>query len=466
MATVPRLLATTLGISFLGIVLALVASRGISRRLTAERLAPVLAEAIPSSALQACREGRPSTARLSEALEFHFHGARGEALTPGAPPLDTHLLARLSRGERSTGTSDMREVRVLIALPDAGGCAYAQAHWRTAGRAYTALGGWLLASLALVGAALAAGVIAFVARPFVMQLQALGKASRSIGTAAWTPPPVVLAEATPVASALADAHARVLDDATHLRGRGDALEALLAELTHDVRTPLASLQLALDEIAEQTSEEALPALRRALSDLMYMKSLTSNLRLAERLQPRDPVGGAREPRPALDATPIEVSAILRRVVERAQPFALRRGVELVSTLAEHVQVRGDATATEQTFTNLLDNAIAYGDPGTHVSVMLDATGVVVEDDGPGVIPDELPRLGTRAFRGHTARTRDAKGSGLGLAIAREVCERSGWTIAFARNETPTPQSPRPHGFRVTIRFTATPSSNEPRRDGS
>jgi signal transduction histidine kinase len=190
-----------------------------------------------------------------------------------------------------------------------------------------------------------------------------------------------------------------------------------------------------------------------------MKSLTSNLRLAERLQPRDPGNGAQASRPALDATPIDVSAILRRVVERSQPFALRRGVDLVSTLTEHVQVRGDATATEQTFTNLLDNAIAYGDPGTHVSVTLDATGVVVEDDGPGVIPDELPRLGTRAFRGHAARTRDAKGTGLGLAIAREVCERSGWTIAFSRNETPTPRSPQPHGFRVTIRFTDVPSSN-------
>jgi signal transduction histidine kinase len=66
----------------------------------------------------------------------------------------------------------------------------------------------------------------------------------------------------------------------------------------------------------------------------------------------------------------------------------------------------------------------------------------VADDGPGVPPAEMPRLGERTFRSDEARQRDPRGSGLGLAITSEVCSRCGWKLGFDRE--------LPRGLRVTL----------------
>jgi signal transduction histidine kinase len=68
--------------------------------------------------------------------------------------------------------------------------------------------------------------------------------------------------------------------------------------------------------------------------------------------------------------------------------------------------------------------------------------LVVADDGPGVLPAELPHLGERTFRSDEARQRDPSGSGLGLAITSEICGRCGWNLSFERQE--------PKGLKVEI----------------
>ncbi len=442
--TFRRLFFTTTVVALCAMAGALLAGRGLARRLAAERVAEVLVDAIPTQGLAACSAGNPQGTKVSERLEFAYYSVSGLPLSPGALPVPAPLMARIGEGRTAVSASNA-EAKMLLRLDvTAGDCAFALATWRFQGQNRATAGGGLIAVLSVLLALLLGAGTVIAIRPLAAQLRELQRSARSLArprTASsesnFIPPQVILEEAREVAQVLVEAEARIAETSASLRQRSEDLEALLGELTHDVRTPLASIQFALDEVAETAGAEALPALRRALSDVIYMKSLTSNLRLAERLQGGSPLGDA----------PIDVAELLSRTVERVEPFALRRGIELAAKI-DPVLIRGDATALEQVFTNLLDNAVAYGDPGVHVRVRLAAGKFQIEDDGPGVSEEELPHLTTRSFRGNAAhsRPRDTKGSGLGLAIVREVCERSGWLLSFSR----VPQG----GLRVVIDFRA------------
>ena len=145
----------------------------------------------------------------------------------------------------------------------------------------------------------------------------------------------------------------------------------------------------------------------------------------------------------------DVGETVDRVLARTRYFAKNRGIVLDAARPDvAIYARCHPTAAEQAITNLVENAIAYGDAGGHVAVVLEADegrksfSLVVADDGPGVLPAELPRLAERTFRSDEARQRDPSGSGLGLAITSEVCGRCGWTLSFDRQE--------PRGLRVEI----------------
>ena len=96
---------------------------------------------------------------------------------------------------------------------------------------------------------------------------------------------------------------------------------------------------------------------------------------------------------------------------------------------------------------MIQNAAIYVDDGGHVAIVVrgddDAAFTIdVRDDGPGVPPPELPRLGTGTFRSDQARQRDPRGRGIGLAITAEVCRHFGWTLSFHALE------PRGLGVRI------------------
>jgi two-component system sensor histidine kinase TctE len=100
--------------------------------------------------------------------------------------------------------------------------------------------------------------------------------------------------------------------------------------------------------------------------------------------------------------------------------------------------------------NLLDNAQRYGGPQIRLRISPRAGGgaeVVVEDDGPGVRPDELPHLFEPFWRGERADLRSDGGTGLGLAIASEIVSRLGGTLVAETR-------PSFDGMRFTIRLAA------------
>jgi signal transduction histidine kinase len=336
--------------------------------------------------------------------------------------------------ERGAG----RAMRLVFPV-EAGPCRWLEARWapRPGARA-TFWATLLFATLALL-ALVVVFVQRLVARPLLDRLDALRRTAAEVGTDRY-------ARAEPWGDEM-DAIARALDEAD--RGAKERLDreasharmldAFVADVAHDVRTPLASLALALDEIAEDAPEHAMPALRRALNDVVYLGSLTQNLGLVRQMR-----SGA----PSEADTELALGAILARVVQRAEPFALRRGITIRTELAEVPSVRGNELACEQAITNLVENTIAHGKAGNEVRITL-ARGeggieIAIDDDGEGVSEADLARLGERSFRTDRARTRDQRGSGLGLSITRTVAERSGWALGFARSAR--------GGLRATLRI--------------
>jgi signal transduction histidine kinase len=448
-----RLIVATVFAFAVGLVLILGVARNVARALTADRVAEVLADAVPAAALDQCRRGAPRAARIEAGAEYDFYDASGAPLHGDARPLEASLARRARGALRSAGDFDAREreSRAVIRLRDAGACAFAQARWRYDGRSVAPFLTAVTASAAGVALLLAVLVALFVARPLLSRIRELHRAARLVGREGFRPAEEWSDEAGEISRALNAAHARIAQVTGELADRSASLEWVLAEVGHDVRTPLSSLQLALDELADQLPDTALATLRRALNDVIYLRSLTSNLRLASGLR-----GGLLPP---AGGDTVCLSEIAQRAVDRSAPFALRRGIDLASVIAPDLHVAGDETGSEQALTNLLENSIAHSAPGTNVAVSVTCEGeqvrMVIEDNGPGVVPEELPRLGSKSFRAERERARDGRGTGLGLMITRAICERSGWTVRFEPAQPSglraviearraAPRSPRPH----------------------
>lgn len=200
-----------------------------------------------------------------------------------------------------------------------------------------------------------------------------------------------------------------------LRRRDEVTREVLANLSHDVRTPLAALKVALERIL---AEGATPQLRQiALAEVVYLEGLTENLGALARLE------GTALP---LMRRELDLSELVGRVVERFAILGRARGVDvLASHPDEPLRLIGDPLALEQALSNLVHNAVDFA--GAHVAVLCFARGaeavVEVRDDGPGLLWSEVPRLTERHFRGDRGNARGRPGQGLGLAIAAEVARR-------------------------------------------
>jgi signal transduction histidine kinase len=382
----------------------------------------------PESWTQSVIEGARAWAYDADTLRSH---------NPAAPPLDPDLLAEIPEGgDRAVILRGLvRGGSGIYRSPRGGACGIVVTTWTARVSMRNALE--VLLSMAVLAAALAAafGVVAVV-RPLTLRIDRLKRAAEHVGD----PEGYVVAESRPaddelgeLSSSLDRAHARIRDDAKRLEQRQADLLRHLDDVTHDLRTPLASLLLALEQAVDATADaERRELLHGALKDVVYLGGLTANLRLASQLRE----GWS----PTAKAATVDLATAVARVAARAQIVARRFGIALeVAVPDSAVQVTCDPVAVEQAIGNVVDNAVAYGDPGGHVAVVLEAGGgrfsLRVEDDGPGVRESELPRLGERTFRSDEARQRDPRGSGLGLAITGEVCERCGWSLVFDRGAT-------------------------------
>nr|WP_246733932.1 ATP-binding protein [Oharaeibacter diazotrophicus] len=188
---------------------------------------------------------------------------------------------------------------------------------------------------------------------------------------------------------------------------------VLAGISHDVRTPLTKLRLALsmmhaeDRALMDAAERQIDAMERILSQFLTFAR-----------------GFAAEPPAAIS------------VRDLLDAFDARYGAEgvVVAPPDADATLQGRPEALRRALANLVDNALRYGAApvGLEADVRDDRIRFVVSDAGEGIAPDEVDRLRQPFVRGDAARSADGTGTGLGLAIVDEIARLHGGEVVYAR----------------------------------
>lgn len=226
--------------------------------------------------------------------------------------------------------------------------------------------------------------------------------------------------------------ARALSDMSlALRARIDATEAFAADVTHEIKNPLASLRSAVDVLGkiEDPAQQA-QLLEIVAEDVRRLDRLITDISEASRLD-------AQLSRAKFDR--LDIVAVIGALVAQREARGIARDVRLRLDLpTDSAIVMADGARLERVFENLIDNAISFSPDGALIAIAIHARGrwleIIVEDEGPGV-PEEAREAIFRRF--HSIRpTGEAFGrhSGLGLAIARTIVEAHQGSIAVESRE--------------------------------
>jgi signal transduction histidine kinase len=256
--------------------------------------------------------------------------------------------------------------------------------------------------------AMAAVIIAvsiWAARRVTAPLAALAVAAQRLGRDVDAPP---IAETG--TREMRQASRAFNDMQTRLRETIGHRTRLLAAISHDLRTPLTSLRLRAETHPDAEERDRMLA---TIAEMTAMVSTTLQY--------------ARDEMAAEPERPTDLAALVASVVDDMADA----GKDVTVVPGPPLVVACRPTALKRALRNLIDNAVQYGERA-YVSLHDTGTGVdlLVDDDGPGLPPDELTRVFQPFYRGEESRSRDTGGVGLGLAIARSLVERHHGTLTL------------------------------------
>ena len=308
----------------------------------------------------------------------------------------------------------------------------------------------LLATAAAVAAAL--GVSLFVAGRVLRPVRRLAAASRRLAAGHY-------GERVPVEAP--DELGELAASFNELAGALEAAERrrleLLGDVTHELRTPVATLEGYLEGLLDGVVEPSPATWARLHGEAGRLRRLIDDLHQLSRAE-----AGQLPLRPA----PLDPADVVRSAVARLDaPFA-EKGLALAVDVPPGLPaVRADPDRAVQVVTNLLTNALRYTPAPGHVRVTArrvdgpagPAVEVAVADSGLGVAPEHLPHLFERFYRVDKSRSRALGGSGIGLSIARALVEAMGGRI---RAESAGP------GRGSTFAFTLPAPPGRPGRPGA
>jgi two-component system sensor histidine kinase MprB len=196
-----------------------------------------------------------------------------------------------------------------------------------------------------------------------------------------------------------------------------AQRQLVADASHELRTPVTSLRTNIELLQQQGTQMDAEDHRRLLDEVVeQLEDLTALI--------NDLIDLARGEEPSADSEDVRLDLLVEEVTERVHPGA--SPTPLILDLDPSIVLAVPARL-ERAISNLIDNALKYSPPGEPVEVSLHGRELTVRDHGPGISAEDLPHVFDRFYRGAEARGRP--GSGLGLAIVRQVAAQQGGAVA-------------------------------------
>ena len=216
----------------------------------------------------------------------------------------------------------------------------------------------------------------------------------------------------------------VVGDVTEAR-RLDAIRRdFVANASHELKTPAASIQAAAETLMHVAVEDPASVPRFATQldrEARRLSQIVADLLDLSRLEAGSELDGR-----------VRVDSVLKEEARRSAERAEAAGVTLIVEAPEVPAIRGSARDIALLVRNLLDNAVSYTKPDGRVTATVtqsdQSVGLRVADTGIGIPTRDLPRIFERFYRVDRARSRETGGTGLGLSIVRHVAENHGGTV--------------------------------------
>ena len=254
------------------------------------------------------------------------------------------------------------------------------------------------------------------------------------------------------AVALGDGHVTIeAADVTEAHRVARVRRDFVANVSHELKTPVGAVQLLAEALLDATAEAA-GSTPDELHEADVLHDLAAARRFAERIQHESTrlgrlvselldlarlQGGEPLPEPA----PVSVDRIIAEVIDRTRTPASAKGLEVRFVSRRGLTVYGSESQLVAAVANLVENAVAYspdaeeGKPPPRVTITAkgdaDWVEIAVRDQGIGIEPKDLDRIFERFYRADRARSRATGGTGLGLAIVKHIATNHGGQVTVA-----------------------------------
>jgi len=214
----------------------------------------------------------------------------------------------------------------------------------------------------------------------------------------------------------------VLHDVTHLRQLEHLRRDFVANVSHELKTPITSIKGFVETLltgALQEPENAENFLRIIAKQVDRLNEIIDDLLSLSRLE-QDAERGR------IFLTTQRIKGVLETAIQVCGPKAKARGIAVHLDCPDDLRARVNAPLLEQALVNLVDNAIKYSEANREVRVEAERLGpeviIRVRDQGSGIKQEHLPRLFERFYRVDSGRSRASGGTGLGLAIVKHIAQ--------------------------------------------